>query len=250
MKGRSRSGQMLVVSSFLIAILMISTAVYVYELSGKVEDANDYPLQVFIRAVNIGGKHVAVGALANITNGGQNQTLAEWLASWKSVVEKRCVFGRLTLDYSLLDETPHFSGVRVSWGTDGVGISEAFFEYLMVLDGSDLEMESRGLVNVSSRLYVKDAVVQVLPNASQVTVAWSVFNEGRLALVEAVRLYFYASGEWQTPNESNHYVLSDYGNGTYRATFTLEPLASVDVSVRVQDKRGIVVQANATCVQP
>jgi hypothetical protein len=111
-------------------------------------------------------------------------------------------------------------------------------------------MENEEHTNVSSRLFVEGFITQVSPNASQVTVAWRLFNEGQVALAENATLYYWVTGQWPMPDASNDYVVTDYGNGTYIATFVLGSLSSVDVSVHVRDRRGVLVQADVTCVQP
>jgi hypothetical protein len=241
---------MLVVSSLVIALIMISTSAYVYELAGDFEGTDVYPLNDYVQSIRLGMKNVVVGALANITNGGQNETLAANLDRWKTAVARHYTVGQLTLNYSLRETAPYSSGLCIAWDTDGTGVSEAYVDYVLAAKGNRINVENEEHTNVSLRLRAEGFITQVSPNASQVTVTWRLFNEGQPALAENTTLYYWQAGQWLIPDASNDYVVTDHGNGTYRATFVLRSLSSVDVSVHVLDRRGIVAQTNMTCVEP
>ena len=247
---RARSGQTLVVSSLVIALIMISTSAYVYELAGDFESTDVYPLNDYMQSVKLGTKNVVVGALANTTQGGQNEILAANLDRWKTAIAKHYAVGKLTLDYSLRETAPYSSGLYIAWGTDGIGVSEAYVNYTLSAKGNRINMENEEHTNVSSRLCVEGFMTQVSPDASQVTVTWRLFNEGQAALAENATLYYWEAGQWLIPDAASDCAVTDYGNGTYRATFVLGSLSPVDVSVHVLDKRNILVKANVTCVEP
>ncbi len=243
---RGRSGQIIVVSALVIALIMTSTATYIYELSGNIGDTDSYVLNDFIRSIELGSKHAMICALANITNGGQNQTLSANLNEWTAAVGGQYSLGEFTLNYTLRDTAPYSSGLYKNWVSNGSGVSEAYANFQLNASGEAAEMQLPFYINVSTRLHV-GVITQNSSSGEQVTVTSKLFNEGQPALAKNVTLYYNESGEWQSPGTAN-YVMVDYGNGTYRATFTVEPSAtSLDVSVRVFDLRSILVQANATC---
>jgi hypothetical protein len=226
---------------------MISTATYIYDLSGSIGDSEAYLLNDYIRSVTQGSKHAVVSALANITDGGSDRTLAANLKTWSTIVEKRYAFGTFTLSYSLLDSAPYTSGLYINWGTDGNGVSEAFADFMLNASGRELKMQYPFSDNVSTRLHVEGYLTQVSPSATQVVITYQLSNEGQPALAQNIAVYYKESNIWLAPTLANNYVLLDYGNGTYRATFTSATLAtSLDVSARVSDMRGVFVQANAT----
>lgn len=247
---QNRSGQIIVISALVIALIMTSTAMYIYELSGSLSNADAYVLNDFVGLVKLGSKHVIISALANITNVGQNQTLAANLNRWKEAVGQLYSLGKFALNFTLRDVAPYFDGLYVSWGTDGTGVSEAYGDFQLNASGKDVRMQYPYYVNVSTRLYVEGFLTQITLLTKRVTVTFHLFNEGQPALTKNITIYYRELVQWIKADTIDDYVLIDYGNGTYRATFTLMTLASsLNVSARVFDRRDVFVQANATISQ-
>jgi hypothetical protein len=247
MKRRGCSGQILAVSALVIALIMISTAMYIYDLSGNIGDSEAYLLNDYVRSIMLGSKHAVVSALANATNGGSNETLAANLDAWSAASGRQYIFGTLALNYTLGNSPPYTSGLYVNWSMDGKGVSEAYADFVLNTSGRELKMRYPFYVNISTRLQVEGYLAQVSPRTEQATVVCRLFNEGEPALAWNVTVFCKDSGVWLVPSAAYNYSLLDYGNGTYRATFTLDPsAASLDVSAQVFDSRGIFVQANAT----
>ena len=248
---RARSGQIIVVSALIIALIMTSTAAYIYELSGNVGEAdNSQALNDFVRSIVLGSKHVAIGALANITNGGQNQTLTANLNKWKVAVEQQFLLGTFSLNFTLRDIVPYSSGLYVNWGTNGSGVSGAYVGFLLKVSGKGIEMQYPYSINASTRLCIDGFITQITSETKQVMLYCHLLSEEQPALAKNVTVYYRESTNWMTPDATNNYTLTDYGNGTYEATFTLETSAtSIDVSAHIFDERDIVVQANATLTQ-
>jgi hypothetical protein len=250
MTRRGRSGQILAVSALVIALIMISTATYIYDLSGNVGDSEAYLLNDYVRSIMLGSKHTVTSALANITNGGGNETLTANLDAWSTAVGRQYTFGTLALNYTLRSTPPYTSGLYVNWGTDGKGISEAYADFVLNVNGRELKMQYPFYVNISTRLQIEGFLMQISPLTEQVTVVCRLFNEGQPVLAQNVTVFYKDSGVWLVPSVADSYSLLDYGNGTYRATFTLATSAtSLDVSAQVFDLRGIFVRANATLTQ-
>jgi hypothetical protein len=250
MARRGRSGQILAVSALAIALIMISTATYIYNLSGNIGDSEAYILNDYLHSIMLGSKHAIISALANITNGGNNETLATNLDAWGTAVGRQYTFGTLALNYTLKNTTPYVSGLYVNWDTDGKGVSEAYSDFVLNASGKTLKMQYPFYVNVSTRLQVEGYVTQVSPLTEQVTVVCRLFNEGQSALTQNITVLYRDSGVWLIPGVTNDYSFADYGNGTYRATFTLATSApSLNISAQVFDSRDIFVKANATLTQ-
>jgi hypothetical protein len=250
MARRGRSGQILAVSALVIALIMISTATYIYDLSGNIGDSEAYLLNDYVQSIMLGSKHAVISALANITNGGSNETLAANLDAWSNAVGRQYAFGTVVLNYTLRGTPPYASGLYLNWGTDGNGVSEAYADFALNASGRELKMQYPFYVNVSTRIQVEGYLTQVSPLTEQVTVVCRLFNEGQPALAQNVAVFYKDSSVWLIPSAADNYSLSDYGNGTYRATFTLATSAtSLDVSAQVFDLRGIFVRANVTLAQ-
>jgi hypothetical protein len=247
---RGRSGQIIVVTALLIALIITSTATYIYELSSNVGDSDQYTLNDLIDSIELGSTHAIVGALANITNGGQNQTLATNLNEWTTAVGQQYWIGKFTLDYALGNTSPYTAGLYISWGANGIGVSEAYVSFQLNGSGSEIEMQHSYEVNVSSSLYMEAHLTQNTSDIEQVAVWCNLFNNGQPALAKNLTIYYRESTGWIAPNATNNYVLRDYGNGTYAAFFNVETTAtSLDVSAHIFDLRQILVQANTTCLQ-
>jgi len=83
-----------------------------------------------------------------------------------------------------------------------------------------------------------------------VNITCRVFNEDKPALAENITVYYKLDGNWLPANSSNNLSITDYGNGTYAISFTVNTDSDiVQVSVHVHDSRGIFVKANVTCSQ-
>jgi hypothetical protein len=247
---RGRSGQIIAISALVIALIMSSTTMYIYELSGNISDADAYMLNDYVGLIKSGSRHVVIGALANITNSGQNQTLVANLNRWKAAVEQLYSLGTFALDFTLLEAAPYSDGLYVSWSAEGSGISEAYTNLQLNITGKEVRVQYPFYVNVSTRLYMEGFLTQLTPLTKQATVIFRLFNEEQPALAKNVTICYRELVLWVKPDAASDYVLTDYGNGTYRATFTLITVAdSVDVSARVFDTRNILVQANATISQ-
>lgn len=245
---KARSGQMVVVSALAIALIITSTAMYIYELNGNSIKSNSPMINYFLQFIRIGSKHAVISALANITNGGPNETLTLNLNRWKNTVEKQYVLGTFTLNFHLKNEIPYNSGVYINWGNSGTGISEAYVEFSLNVSGKEVEAYVPYSVNVSARLTIEGSIREISPGVKQVIVRYALFNEGQPALAKNITTYYRESAEWLIPDSDNNYSVVDYGNGTYCAIFYVETYtSSISVSSRVFDKRDILVVANTTC---
>jgi len=250
MSKRNCSGQVLLVGVLIIALLLLSTEIYVYDLGKAVEEGKQNPLSDFILTVRLSSKHVVVGSLANISQGGTNQTLEINLKRWSSFVGRLYQSGKCILNFTLRETAPYSSGIWISWGTNGVGVSGACANFtLRLLDrGTDVDLEYA--INVTTTLLIQGTYKEMLGDSKQVNVTCNLLNEGKPALAENLMLYYRNLDDWLTPGPQNNYTIIDYGNGTYFMSFVADISSStVEVSVHALDQREICVQANVTCTE-
>lgn len=248
MNKRGCSGQVLLVGVLVIALLLLSTELYVYDLGKALDEGNQNSFTDFILAVKAGSKHVVIGSLANVSEGGTSQTLGNNLERWSSFVGSRYQFGKCILTFTLGDVTPYSSGVWIFWGTDGLGVSGAYANFtLQVLDrGTDVNLKYA--INTTTTILIQGTYKQMQGSSKQVNVTCNLLNEGKPALAENLTLYYKNLDDWLTPGPQNNYTIIDYGTGTYFTSFVADISSStVEVSVHVSDQRHIHVQANATC---
>jgi hypothetical protein len=87
-------------------------------------------------------------------------------------------------------------------------------------------------------------------NEKQINITINLLNEGTPALAKQITVYYKRLDSWLTIDETNNYMILDYGNGTYLASFVARiPGQDVEVSAHVFDQREIYVQANSTSTQ-
>jgi len=250
MKRKESSGQVILIAVLAMALILLSTQVYVFEVQMSTVEVSPNELNDYIFAIKLGSRNVVVGSLANVSHGGSNDVLATNLERWVSLVGKENQFGKGILNCTLEDAYPYSSGVWLLWGNGGFGVSSAFanFTFKLLDKGKDVNLSF--YVNVTTTLWVTGTYSPIQGDEKQVNVTINLQNDGKPALADQITLYYRVLDSWLVPNASNNYVLVDYGNGTYRASFRADvPSSSVEVSVHAVDQRGIFAQVNATCSQ-
>jgi len=247
---RNCSGQALLVGVLLIALLLLSVELYVYEVGKAIGEANPNSLSEFIFAVRLGSRHVVVGSLANISQGGANQNLETNLERWSSFVGRQYQLGKYILSFTARETPPYSSGIWISWGTNGSGVSGAYANFTLKLSDRGIEVNQTYAINVTTTLLIQGSYRVIGGSNKQVNVTSNLLNEGTPALAKNLTLYYNNSSVWLVPDSQNNYTFVDYGNGTYFMSFVADiPSENVEVSVHVSDQRGINVQANVTCTE-
>jgi len=247
---RERSGQVVLVAVLAMALILLSTQVYVFEVQMSTVEAGSNDLNDYIFAVRLGSRNVVIGSLANVSNGGSNSVLATNLEGWVSLVGKENQFGKSVLNHTVEGSYPYSAGVWLFWGNSGFGASSACVNFTFELLDKEANVNLSYYVNVTSTLLVQGTYRVVQGDEKQVNVTINLLNEGSPALAKQLTLYYRVSDSWRVPDYTNNYVVVDYGNGTYRASFNADiPSSTVEVSATVRDQREIYARANATCTQ-
>lgn len=250
MNRRCSSGQVLLVAVLIIALTILSTELYVYEVGKPIGEATPDSFSDSIFDVKLGSKHVMIGSLANISQGGANQTLGINLERWSSFVGRQYQLGKYILTFTLREETPYSSGIWLSWGTNGFGVSGAYANFTLKLSDQGVDVNLKYTINITTTLLVRGAYRKLQGDTKQVNVTCNLSNEGNPALAEKITLYYKSLDVWLTPGPQNNYTIIDYGNGTYFMSFAANIASqNVEVSVHAYDQREIYVQANVTCVE-
>jgi len=245
---RHCSGQILVLAVLVVSLVLLSTQLYIYEVSRSLEGTESMRVNGFVLAMKLGSKHIVTGALANISVGGDNLILSANLGGWASFTSGLYQFGKPVLNYTLRNISPYTNGTRLSWGTDGFGITSAYTDFDFSLSDRQVNVEVPYAVNITTSLVVEGVYQTLQDSMKQINVTCNVLNEGNPALAESVTVLYEDSGSWQRADKQSIYSFADYGNGTYLAFFEAAILGeNVNVSVQAYDVRGVYVQANATC---
>jgi hypothetical protein len=242
---RSQSGQVLIVSALLVALLLLSTALYVIEV-GKDVPAVDSTGNVDFGSYKPSIRNALVSALANISSGGGSMILSSDLDTLKTVICEHSYRSQLSIDYSLLDSGNYNQGVWVSWGSDGVGVSSIYATFTFNSSGYSGASTAAYSVNVTSAVHVNGSYQQQNESLWHVTLSIETSNEAGPALAQGFTFRVQNGTSWLVMDSP---VLVDHGDGSYEASFTVDsalgnPLVA---SVSCLDTRGIYVMANVTC---
>jgi len=252
---KNRSGQVLLAGVLVIALLLLSVELYVYYLGKVVDEANQNSFSDFILAVKLGSRHVVIGSLANVSQGGANQTLVTNLNRWSSFVWRQYSYRKSLLNFTTRDTPPYSSGIWINWSrTDGLGVSGAFANFSLDFSGIQTDVQMEFDVNITATLNVEGVYRKLTDTLKEVNVTCRVFNEGEPALAKNFTLFYEFDGNLSVQDWIRVDSLSstDYGNGTYFMSFTADTQQRDDsllVSAHMYDLREIFVQTNITCTE-
>ncbi|MGB9960213.1 MAG: hypothetical protein ACPLKQ_06815 [Candidatus Bathyarchaeales archaeon] len=241
------SGQLLIVAALAIAILISSTTIYVYELSGERQNGEDFFISDFVFAVKQGSRNAVISALANASNGGEKTILADNLNSLSQAYIRLNQRGIWRLSYTVRDNANYEGGIWLSWGTNGLGVSSAYANFTLAVYDLTFNVTMHYAVNITTAITV-NGYYTTNGTAKTVSLYCQVFNEGEPALAKRLTVFYENLGVWVPVNASNSLSITDYGNGTYALSFTVNvPSEIVQILVHVEDLRGILVQAGLSC---
>jgi len=239
------SGQVIIITALLVASLLLSTAIYVFETEKDVPTAGA-EVNV-LPAYQQSTLSTLISALANVTNGGDSSVLTADLNELNAAITNDSYQAMLQMTYTPLDVAPYQNGLWISWGEDGQGVSSAYVNFVFDSSSSSTSSNWEYDINVTTAANLS-GTYQLNGNITQVNLTVNMFNEGTPALAQNITFYFEnAAGGWIQVNLP---IITDFGNGTYSVSFTMATDQSSDpllVSMLCQDQRGIVVGANATC---
>jgi hypothetical protein len=254
LRERKNSGQTLIITALAISLLILSVAYGVSEAGRRSEMRSAATLNMPVFATKLGLKNTVTSALVNVSNGGENGILTENLNEYAAVVGNQSHFGKYTVLFTALNASPYQSGMWISWGSDGTGVSSAYANFTLVFTETDSELQLEHAINITTSLNVDGSYTKLGGNFKQVNVTFRVFNEGEAALAKNITLYYDFDGNLGTSDwtAANSPTVTDYGNGTYTLSFTAETQTSNDaliVSAQAYDLREIFVMANASCTE-
>lgn len=251
---RRNSGQSLIVAALVVSLLIISICYSVFEANRSNEARASTTLNSHVSAVKLGLQNTVTSALVNVSNGGSTMALTTNLEKFSSFLGNQTYFGKCVTLFTVLDSLPYQSGIRLSWGTDGTGISSAYMNSTLFFVESKSQLQLETVTNLTTSLLLDGTYVNLGGTEKQVNVTCNIFNENESALAENITLYFEHDGEpsnqeWIAAESPS---IIDYGNGTYTVSFVAETQTIEDpviVSAQVYDTREIFVMANVTCTE-
>ena len=240
----SRRGQVLIVAAFAISILLLSANVYIYRNS-RIDSSPAYSTLIdYAQHIRSGSIHIVTASLVNVSNGGASSNLGDNLDRWEAFTLGDYRFGICALNASLGSLVPYSEGVWLDWGASGVGVSSAYVDFTLDISGRGAEVNWAFPLNRTTEMRVSGSYAVIVGDQKDISVTLSMLNEGSPALAQSTILEYLDIGLWNDVSLEGDYTAMDYGNGTYRFTFSADiPGAQVDVRIQAIDVRGIFVQA-------
>lgn len=244
---RNNSGQVIVITALMVALVLLSTAIFVISSEKNVPTAvpdTDNVFSAYQQAI----RNTLISALANATNGGNPDVLTTDLNELTSAFASNSYQSILQVEVTPQNEAPYQNGLDLSWGTNGQGTSSACVSIEINSTGTTSSANLDSSINVTSEIDLSGSYLQLGNNLTQVNLNINVRDDGSPALAQSIYLYFENSTQaWVNVDSPS---LNDFGNGTYAMSFTAESsqLSSpVYVSAVCVDLRGVLIEANATC---
>lgn len=240
------SGQALIVTSLIITMLLLSTAYYVFEINKNVTD-NQTAMEYNFLATRMSSRNSVVGALANISNGGELDVLTTNLNKLASAIREHSYDRECDLAFTPLNSSPYQQGIRLSWESSGLGISSAYVSFLLNVSGPSESYYSEYETNITTALTI-EGVFTGSDNEKSVNATCRIYNEEGPALANDITMFHQnaTNGPWIMV-DSNNLNVFDYGNGTYSMFFNVYASNVLNISAHIHDSRGIFVMANTTC---
>src|SRR5208283_4708 len=121
------SGQVIIITALLVATLLLSTAIYVFETEKELPTVDTGKENVFT-AYQQSIRNTLISALANVTvtNDGYPGVLTADLNELNWAITNDSYQAILQMNYTPLNVGPYLNGIWKSWGADGVGVSSAY----------------------------------------------------------------------------------------------------------------------------
>jgi len=240
------SGQLLIVAALAIALLISSTTIYVYELSGeRNEDTSSF--SDFVLSLKQTTQNAMISSLANISNGGVKSVLASDLNEFSQALAN-LRSGIYHLEFTLKNDSQYDSGVWLSWNISGSGVSSVYSNFTLTVQTETSKMTMPYAVNITTAVAINGSYAALGGGEKLVSLTCRVYNEGKPALARSITVFYENLGGWTQANSSNNLAIEDYDDGTYGVSFIVNTASdTVNASVHVFDLRGVYVQANVTC---
>jgi hypothetical protein len=246
---RDTSGQVIVITALMVALVLLSTAIFVIETEKNVPTGDNDTNNVFL-AYQQAARSTLISALAKVTNRGDPSVLTADLNELDSLITSHSYESILQMNFTLLNEAQYRNGIGI-WGTDGQGIASVYVTFDVNSTGASSTSSLEYAINVTSQVNLSGSYLQLNGTLNQVNLTVNVLNEGKPALAQNFTLYYEdATSSTENWTQVTSPSITDFGNGTYEVSFnaqTQQPGDPLLASIQCLDQRGILICANVTC---
>ncbi len=246
----------MIITSLIIAMLMISTAYYVLEINKAAtmdQAALDSTFLMtrpsVVNTLINSLASISNDSLANISNGGDSEVLDANLKELAQAIQNSSYGGQCEFVITPLNSTTYKNGVLISWGDNGSGISSVYASVALNFSDPNEMYSSEYEVNVTTAI-TAEGFCTANGTQESVNVICQLYNENDAALANNFTIFYQEPGGNWTPADSTTALnINDYGNGTYLISFDALAQGALQVSVGAHDLRNIFVMANTTCLE-
>ena len=248
-RNHGTSGQALIITSLIIAVLLLSTTYYVFEMKRSVmkDVITD---NSSLKAIRLSTTNTMISALANFSNGGGREVLTADLNRLSSNIRNHFYEGDCFLQFTPLNSSSYVDGMYTLRDQNGVGISSSYVSFALNYSGLTEAYYSEFSTNVTTTLLLRSTHAT---NGTEktVNVTCQMLNENEPALMKDIAMFYQneTDGVWTVTDSHNDLEVNDFGNGTYLISFNVQAQDFLQVSASAHDMRDILVVANATSTQ-
>jgi hypothetical protein len=247
---RNNHGQVLIISALLVALILLSTALYVIQTEKNVPVVQIQ--QSGFMAYRQGARNTVISGLANMTNGGSVGVLASDLSAYALAVTSHSYQSLLQVQTQPANTAPYSGGFWVSWKTNGYGVSSACCNFTFESYASKKTTNMQYTANVTSEVFLSGKYQNLTGNTKQANLTVTLLNEGKGALAQNLSVYFDYDGSPSTSDWTiaDSPMLISNGDGSYTVSFTCETSQQTSplyVLVSCIDERGILVKTSVAC---
>ncbi len=214
---RSRNGQQLIISALFISILVLSTQAYIYRQNRSNPSPSYSYLTDYALGFRQGSRHAVVASLANVSNGGPSSNMGDFIDRWASFAAQDYRFGMCSLNATLASQAPYSDGIRLDWGTSGVGVSSAYSDFTLNISGRGADVDLGFRVNVTTKVELVGNFADLGDDRKDVALNVDMTNEGQPALAGSRRL------EYKDNSDPGVYLVRPTAANDVRNRWNAEP---------------------------
>jgi hypothetical protein len=242
----NKSGQVIIVSALLVALVLLATALYVIEVGKQVPmaDASEPNISYDYEQ---SARSTLISALANASGSGSPDVLCIDLAELRTVILTNSYQALLTMNYQTLNSSGYQNGLWIYRGAEGKGISSSYASFAFTSSSPSATSTQEYTLNVTSAMQLSGSYQQLNETIRQVHLTINLSNEDKPALMHNFAVSYQNATEWVIVDSPTTF---GFGDGAYSVTFNAESTQPSDplvISLVCQDARGIFVGANLTC---